>query len=184
MVPSIFTDWARCMPPSRADLIPAEAAAPRQPSLRSAVLGALAAGLTAGTIDVFAAALINRARPDIILRAIASGIYGRGAFAAPPWMIAMGIGLQWAMSVLIALIFALAARRWSALRRRPTAWGLAYGVGVFLVMTFVVVPLSNASHRAHVTPLWLAENVAAMLVFGLITAWITAAFLNGEAARR
>jgi hypothetical protein len=173
------------MPPYRADPILAEtSSAPSRPSLRSAVLGALAAGLTAGTIDVFAAALINRARPDLILRAIASGIYGRAAFTAPPWMAAMGIGLQWAMSVVIALVFALAALRWSALRRRPTAWGLAYGVGVFVVMTFVVVPLSNASHRAHVTPLWLAENVAAMLVFGLITAWITTAFLNGEADRR
>lgn len=162
----------------RPHLIPAETPAPRRPSLSSAVLGALAAGLTAGAIDVFAAALINRLPPDRILRAIASGVYGRQAFAAPPWMLAMGIGLQWAMSVLIALIFALAAWRWGGLRRRPTAWGLAYGVGVFGVMNFVVVPLSNASFHTQVTPLWLAENVMAMLLFGVITTQITTAFLN------
>lgn len=172
------------MSPSRPDLIPAETPAPRRPSLWSAVLGALAAGLTAGTIDVFAAALINRSRPDRILRAIASGVYGRPAFAGPDWMVAMGIGLQWAMSVVIALIFALAAWRWGALRRRPTAWGLAYGVGVFVVMTYVVVPLSNAPMHAPTKPLRIAENVAAMLVFGVITAQIATAFLNGSGRRR
>lgn len=167
------------MSPSHPELIHAEPPAVPRPSLASALRGAIAAGLTAGTIDVFAAALINRARPDLILRAIAGGIYGRWAFQAPSWMVAMGIGLQWAMSVLIASIFALAAWRWGALRRRPTAWGLAYGVGVFVVMTFVVVPLSNAPPQAHVSPLWLAENVLAMLLFGVITARIAVAFLNG-----
>jgi hypothetical protein len=172
------------MSQSRPDLIPAEQPAARRPRLRSAVQGAVAAGLVAGTIDVFAAALINRARPDRILRVIASGIYGRPAFTAPSWMVAMGIGLQWAMSVVIALVFALAAWRWGALRRRPTAWGLAYGVGVYLVMTYVVVPLSNAPVHAATKPLKLAEDIAAMLVFGVITAQITTAFLNGSGSRR
>jgi hypothetical protein len=177
------TDETRRMSSSRTELTPVAAPAARRPSLRSVLLGALAAGLTAGTIDVFAAALINHARPDLILRAIASGVWGRWAFQAPAWMPAAGIGLQWAMSVVIALIFALAAWRWDTLRRRPVVWGLAYGVGVFLVMNLVVVPLSNASHRAHVTPLWLAENILAMLLFGVIIAGIVAAFLNGEAVR-
>ena len=43
-------------------------------------LAVLYGGFVAGSLDVLAAALINRINPLIILRAIASGLLGREAF--------------------------------------------------------------------------------------------------------
>ncbi|KAA0070567.1 hypothetical protein [Rhodanobacter sp. T12-5] len=127
-------------------------------------------GFVAGSLDVLAAALINRINPLIILRAIASGLLGREAFQGGMPVAWLGLGLQWAMSLLIAAIFVLAARRMSWLTRRWIAAGVLYGAVVFVVMEYVVVPRSAAG-KPHFTALSLAENLLAMFVFGLIVAF-------------
>ncbi len=135
--------------------------------MRAALLG----GLAAGTLDVFVASLINHVAPAVILRAIASGLYGRWAFVAPTWIVFLGAALQEGMSTVIAATYAIAASFWPRLVRFSTRAGLAYGVVVYVVMTFVVVPLSYAPTPRHVTLLWLGENILAMMLFGLIVAW-------------
>lgn len=140
----------------------------------SPLVAIFSAGLIAGTIDIFAASLINGISPLIILRAIASGLLGRAAFhgGLPGGLPVplLGLVLQWAMSLLIAAIFVFAARRLSWLTRRWVVGGLLYGVAVFVVMEFVVVPLS-AAMKPHFTVLSLAANVLAMLLFGVIVAF-------------
>ncbi len=51
------------------------------------------------------------------------------------------------------------------------AGGLIYGVVIFFVMNYVVVPLSAWKSMPHFTALKFAENMAAMLLFGLIVAF-------------
>jgi len=146
---------------------------------RASVLTAiLRGGLLAGTVDIAAASLINGINPLIILRAIASGLLGRAAFQGGLPVALLGLVLQWAMSLLIAAIFVVAARRMAWMRRRWIAAGLAYGVVVFVVMEYMVVPLS-AAMRPHFTTWSLLENVAAMLLFGLIVS----RFARGGAGR-
>ena len=127
-------------------------------------------GLVAGTVDIGAASLINMIGPLVILRAIASGLLGRAAFAGGLPVSLLGLVLQWAMSLLIAAIFVLGAQRLAWMRQRWVAAGLAYGVVVFVVMEFVVVPLS-AARNPHFTAVSLLENVLAMLSYGLIIAF-------------
>ncbi|MEO6801599.1 MAG: hypothetical protein ABI178_16805 [Rhodanobacter sp.] len=131
---------------------------------------ALWGGLVAGTVDIGAASLINRIDPMIILRAIASGLLGRAAFQGGIPVSVLGLLLQWAMSVLIAAIFVYASLRLGWMRKRWIAAGLAYGVVVFVVMEYVVVPLS-AAKNPHFTTVSLLENVLAMLLFGLIVSF-------------
>jgi uncharacterized membrane protein YagU involved in acid resistance len=133
-------------------------------------LAVLYGGFVAGSLDVLAAALINRINPLIILLAIASGLLGREAFQGGMPVAWLGLGLQWAMSLLIAAIFVLAARRMSWLTRHWIGAGVLYGAVVFVVMEYVVVPLSAAG-KPHFTALSLAENLLAMFVFGLIVAF-------------
>ena len=129
---------------------------------------ALAAGLLAGLVDIAVAALINHASPKLILQAIASGLLGLSAYKAT-WTVALGFVLQILMSIAIAAIYAAAATRIVLLRRRPYSAGLAYGVGVFLVMNMIVVPLSAFGPKpTHITSTWLVLNLAAMLLFGLL----------------
>jgi uncharacterized membrane protein YagU involved in acid resistance len=144
--------------------------------LRPILLG----GFTAGTIDIGAATMINSTSFSVILRAVASGVLGSASFhqgAAAAWL---GLALQWFMSLVIAAIFVSATRniRWT--RRSWIGSGVAYGVVIFFVMNYVVVPVSRVGHPPHFTPWHFAENMFAMLLFGLIIAF----FARGVAPAR
>jgi len=128
------------------------------------------AGLVAGTIDIGAACTINMVGPGPILRFIASGLLGT-PLPHETWVYCLGIGLQWMMSIIIAAIFVIAATKIPALLRRWIAAGIAYGIVVYFVMTFVVVPLSKAK-SGHVTMSSFVENLLAMILFGLIVAYM------------
>lgn len=135
----------------------------------------LLGGFVAGTIDIGSAALINQVSPVLILHYIAAGVLGPGAALAGGASVAiLGLVLQWAMSLIIAAIFVLAAQRMRALARAWLSWGMAYGVGIFFVMNYVVLPLSAAMtkpHLPHFTPAHFIENLLAMLLFGAIIAF-------------
>jgi uncharacterized membrane protein YagU involved in acid resistance len=131
----------------------------------------LLGGLIAGTIDIGAASLINKLSPAVILQAIASGVLGKASFRMGLTSAILGLVLQLAMSVLIAAIYVGAARRLTILKRRWIGAGLAYGVAVYFVMNYVVVPLSAAKFAAKFTVAGFVANLLAMLLFGLIIAF-------------
>lgn len=136
----------------------------------------LIGGLVAGTIDIGAAALINRVSPVLIAHYIASGLLGRAALSAGPSAAYLGLVLQWAMSILIAAIYWSVTARMPRLRERWWLGGLLAGVIIYLVMSFLVMPFSAAPVTLHqvvarLTLAKVAENLAAMLVFGLIVAF-------------
>lgn len=129
----------------------------------------LAGGLIAGTIDIGAASLINWLNPVIILHAIASGVLGKASFYDGTTSAVLGLVLQWCMGLLIAAIFMLAATKLVWLKRRWIAAGIAYGVVIFFIMNYVVVPLSAAPFPAHHFRVGkFMENLLAMILFGLI----------------
>jgi hypothetical protein len=138
--------------------------------MASIVKTSIYAGLIAGTVDIGAACTINQIGPVPILRFIASGLLGT-PLAHEPWVYCVGLILQWIMSIIIAAIFVFAASKIPALLRRWPAAGIAYGIAVYFVMTFVVVPLSRA-RSGHVTMTSFIENLLAMILFGLIVAYI------------
>jgi uncharacterized membrane protein YagU involved in acid resistance len=146
----------------------------------------LRAGLIAGTIDIGAACLINGLGPIVILQAIASGVLGKASFRMGLPAATLGLVLQWLMSVLIAGIFAVGSSRLSTVRRNWIVSGVAYGVVVFFVMNFVVVPLSAAGFAVKFSAAKFIENMLAMILFGLIIAFFgraTAARASGEVKR-
>src|SRR5271169_6849806 len=135
---------------------------------RSILGGILLGGIIAGTVDIGAAALINTASVAVILQAIASGILGNASFEQGIEAEVLGLLLQWAMSILIAAVFVITASRLSLLKRRWLAAGLAYGVVVFVVMNYVVVPLSAIGRIPHFTTMRFIANLLAMILFGVI----------------
>jgi len=142
----------------------------------SAARAILVGGLVAGTLDIGAAALINRVSPALIAHYIASGVLGRASFSAGAPAIYLGVILQWAMSVVIAAIYWLATARMPRIRRRWWLGGVLAGAVIFLVMNFVVMPFSAAPVTLHevIARFRLAkeaENLLAMFVFGLIVAY-------------
>jgi uncharacterized membrane protein YagU involved in acid resistance len=136
----------------------------------------LAGGFIAGTIDIGAAVALYHIGPITILQAIASGVLGKASFAGGLNTALLGLVLQWAMSLIIAAIYVLAADRLPLLRQRWLVMGLAYGIAIFVVMTFVAVPLSASYPKNPPKLPGAAEQFAAMLLFGVIVSYCAKRF--------
>lgn len=142
---------------------------------RTVWTGIALGGLVAGTVDIGAACVIYASSIPFILHSIAGGVLGQRSFelgAAAAWL---GLALQEAMGILIAAIY-LAVMRSPLGRLRRWPWwqsGGLFGVGVFFVMNYGVVPLSAWHRFPRFTALSFAANVAAMVLFGLIVGYFT-----------
>ncbi len=124
----------------------------------SLFLSALLAAFAAGIPDIFAASALVRAPPGKILQTVASGLLGKASYESGAQSMALGLVLQVAMSFVIALVFNIAMWRVAGIRAQPLLFGALYGVVIFVVMNFVVVPLS----RAYPKPQWTLKAVVAM----------------------
>ena len=138
------------------------------------VLGAiLLGGIIAATLDIAAASLISGRSPAFIMQAIAGGLLGKASFDGGLGSCILGAVLQEAMGILIAMIYVLGSKIVLRLRSHWIVSGLGYGVVIFFVMNYVVVPLSAWKSAPHFTSLKFAENMAAMLLFGLVVAFFS-----------
>lgn len=128
-------------------------------------------GLIAGTLDIGAASLISGRNPVFISQFIAGGLLGKPALEGGMQTATLGVVLQWAMSILIAAIYVFASTKIEVLRSRWLLSGIAYGIPVYFVMEYVVVPLSAWHRTPKFSPVPFAENMLAMMVFGVIVAF-------------
>jgi hypothetical protein len=137
--------------------------------------GALAAivpgGMVAATVDIGAACLISGHGVERILQTIAGGLLARHSFSGGLPTALLGLVLQELMGVIIAAVYVTAARVMPVLHRRWIVFGLLYGVVIFFVMNYVVVPLSAWKHWPSFSTSKFLANMAAMLLFGLIVAF-------------
>jgi uncharacterized membrane protein YagU involved in acid resistance len=140
----------------------------RKPGLAVAIL---TGGLVAATIDIAAACLISGRSVPFILHTIAGGLLAGKSYSGGLTTALLGFLLQELMGVIIAAIYVIAARALPVLTHSWRTFGLAYGVVIFFVMNYVVVPLSAWKHLPHFSTVKFLENMAAMLLFGLIVAY-------------
>lgn len=136
-----------------------------------AVVGAiLLGGVVAGALDIvyaFTAVGMRGVAPLTILQSIASGLLGREAFRGGIETGVLGGALHVFMTTVMAGVFVLASLAAPGLRQRAVQWGLIYGGAIFLVMNFIVVPLSRAAGKLPPVELYAAGFVVHMLLVGL-----------------
>ena len=149
---------------------------------RAVIKAILLGGLVGGTVDIFSASLISLLSPLLIMRFIAAGLLGPGFIKGGLDISLIGLVLQWLMGLIIAAIYVLASRRLTWMRRDWRLTGLAYGVPVYFVMTYVVVPLSALHHWTAFDLKGFLLNMAAMMLFGLIIAYATHRFAPSRLA--
>lgn len=141
---------------------------------------ALYAGLLAGALDIAAAILTNpQVPPRTVLQSVAGGLLGPAAWRGG-WPTAwLGLAAHFAIMLVIAVTFVAAAAAFPALRRLWFPVGLAFGVSVWLAMTFVVVPLSASplTPPADLTSA-LKPILIHMLCVGLPIAWVARRMLG------
>jgi uncharacterized membrane protein YagU involved in acid resistance len=137
-----------------------------------ALLAILSGGGIAATLDIVYAIVYSWIRANVppiaILQSVASGLLGQSAYEGGVATAALGLVCHYAIALVIASVFWLASRRLGFMTRHAVASGLAFGVCVYLVMNFVVIPLSAFPTPMTYTPVRVAINVVAhMVLFGL-----------------
>jgi hypothetical protein len=131
----------------------------------------LAGGVVAGTVDIGAACLITGRNLPYILHVIAGGLLAQASFDGGVRTALVGAVLQEVKGMLIAAVYVIASRVAWPLAHRWILGGLGYGVVIFFVMNYVVVPLSAWKRVPHFSPWTFTQNMIAMLLFGLIVAF-------------
>ena len=125
----------------------------------------------AATIDIGVACLLNHRSVPFILHTIAGGLLAQRAYTGGAATALLGLLLQETMGIIIAAIYVLAGRRWVALLRNWVPWGVIYGAVIFVVMNYIVLPLSAWRVIPKFSVLSFFGNLAAMFLFGLIVAF-------------
>lgn len=134
---------------------------------------------TVGTLDLLDAVIFfgirNGTAPVRIFQSIAAGWLGRAAFSDGATAAALGIATHYLIAFGIVTTYVVASLLMPVLVRRPWICGAVYGVAVYGVMNFVVIPLSAIGAQ----PLVLAPFVNGIAIHivgvGIPTALFAAA---------
>jgi hypothetical protein len=145
--------------------------------IRAALMGGFMSGAADLIYAIVAYGFVGVA-PITILQSIASGWLGRTAYAAGGGSALVGLLSHFFITCVAAGIYVVASTRLSFLVRRPVVSGAAFGIGVFLVMNYVVVPLSAAVSASPRGVFLVAGLIVHMFLVGvpiaLITRWVFA----------
>jgi hypothetical protein len=127
-----------------------------------ALLSILVGGTVAGVLDLTSAFFFyGRGVP----RVIAAGLLGRGVLHGGPVIYMLGIVLHMFIAISAATIFYAASRKLHFMKTNFVVSGLFFGIGLYLVMTLIVLPLS----ALHATgPLARHEIIQGLLIHMLI----------------
>lgn len=135
---------------------------PLKPRSRALSL-VIAGGFVAGALDIGYAIVfwaLKRGVPaERILQSVAAGLLGRSSFDGGVPTAALGLALQFFIATTMSLAYYLAGTRATLLWRRPVLCGATYGLLLYVIMNFVVVPLSRALPGSK-DPLWVILSIA------------------------
>jgi hypothetical protein len=128
------------------------------------ILHVLAGGLVAGTLDILYAwgfwAIKAGVSMTRILQSVAAGLLGRAAsVSGGAATAALGLALHFFIATAMSLAYHLVSRRVPLLVRRPVLCGAAYGLVLYGIMNYLVVPLSAAGGGGSKDPLWIGLGV-------------------------
>jgi uncharacterized membrane protein YagU involved in acid resistance len=131
----------------------------------------LLGGLVAGALDIVFACGFWAIKAGVpaqrILQSVAAGLLGKASFGGGWATAALGLALHFAIAVAMALAYLFIARQWSLLVQRPWLCGALYGLVLYGLMTFVVVPLSAAGPPSKDST-WVVLSVLAHV---LLVGW-------------
>lgn len=138
------------------------------PGLPDALPLILRIGLVAGTLDIADALIFSYFRgatPVMVFQYIASGLIGLKSFQLGWTMVVLGVAIHYFIALTWTVVFYIASRRFPSLTRRPVLSGLLYGVGVYLFMNLVALPLSGVPHPLKPVSLVSRVNGVLALMF-------------------
>ena len=123
----------------------------------------LLGGLVAGTFDITYActfwAIKRGVLPTRVFQSVASGVLGDSSFTSGWRSATLGLVLHYFIATSMAVTYYLFARKWSDLWQRPWVYGPLYGLLLYGIMNYIVVPLSAANPGSR-NLVWVLLSVA------------------------
>jgi hypothetical protein len=132
------------------------------PSFAKLIAGA---GLLAGTLDIADAIVFYGLRGVSgvrILQGIAFALLGPRAFTLGIKSAILGLLLHFFIAITIAAIYLYASRK-LPLSHHPWLYGTLYGIAIYIVMNYIVLPLSHIGLRPLPPLIPLINGVAALI---------------------
>lgn len=130
--------------------------------MRKILLGALAVGVLDILDPILFWYFYRDVKPMRILQGIAGGLLGREAARTGGISTALlGLAIHFFIAFTVVLVYHLASRKIGVLVRHPIFCGVIYGLLVYLVMNFVVLPLSALGPPKFDNPLGVANGLFA-----------------------
>ncbi|MEO8202192.1 MAG: hypothetical protein ABI679_16795 [Gemmatimonadota bacterium] len=124
----------------------------------------LAGGLVAGAFDITFAwafwAIKVGLSAERIFQSVAAGLLGDASFEGGAATAALGLALHFFIAITMSFTYYLVARRWAPLQRSPWTYGPLYGVLLYAIMNYVVVPLSAAGGGGSKNAWWIGLSIA------------------------
>lgn len=145
--------------------------------------------LLVGTLDMMSVVIKfyieNGTDPIPLLKYIASGIFGKDAFAGGKLMITWGIVFHYMIAFFFTLVFFLAYPIVIKWLKNKIITGIVYGAVTWIIMNRIVVPLSNVPSP----PFDLAQAIIAAVILicmigipvALVADWYYTRDKNGPA---
>ncbi len=103
----------------------------------------LTAGLVVGVLDISSAFVIWWQRGVALqrgLQGIAAGLLGAKSYEGGMATASLGLALHFFVAFVVVTIFYLASRKIPFLMKQPFVSGVFYGIGVYTVMYWFVLP--------------------------------------------
>jgi hypothetical protein len=132
-------------------------------------------GLIVGVLDFLDATIFNAVRgvsPSRVWQFVASGVLGRASFSGGMKTALLGVLFHFLIAFILAAIYYIASLYLPSLIRRAVLWGVIYGVAVYFVMNYIVLPLSAAPPLSFSLASFLNGVIAHALLVGLPIALI------------
>ena len=110
----------------------------------------LMAGLVVGVLDISSAFVIWWQRGVGArrgLQGIAAGLLGAKSFDGGLVTASLGLALHFFVALVVVSIFYLASRKIEFLTIHPVVSGVLYGIGVYIVMYWFVLPMAFPTFR-------------------------------------
>lgn len=148
-----------------------DSATPKPRALNTIVWGGLLAG-TLDAVDGVVAFGFKGMNPIQVLQYIASGLFGMASFQGGLKTAGLGALLHYFIAFVVAAVYYAASVKLPALHSHPVRWGLTYGVAVYLVMNYVVLPLSAVSRSPFSFALFLNGVIGHAFFVGFAIAWL------------
>ncbi len=153
----------------------------RKSSLTALAFNILCAGLFVGTLDIIAALskfyITTGKNPLYVFRYIASGIMGNAAFSGGSGTVLLGLVLHYTIALSFTLVFCFLYRHIKFCARHRVLSGILYGVFIWAVMAFLVVPLSQTPKGPFNAINAAKEALILILMIGLPLAFLAGRFI-------